>query len=248
MRSEQFEAHARVEDRHWWFTARREILRQVVGAIASGTAPVADVGCGTGGNAAAFADRGHPVLGLDPSEDAIRLARQRFPRVAFQVSDDATNARSHLAEGGVLLLTDVLEHVKDDDALLDAAVSAVPVGGHLVITVPADMRLWSAHDVAFGHFRRYDMDVLETLIGRHPVTVRLLLPFNVRLYPLIALRRRWLKGRASEGGDLDVPAGPFNRLLHRIFAGEARGLVAALDRDQSAQRPGVSLMAVLRRR
>ena len=133
-----FRAHARVEDRHWWFSARREILRAVVEQVApahTGLA-VADIGCGTGANLAAMSD-GYRCLGIDPAPEAIRLAHARFPALDLRVSDDPRSTASHLADGGVLLMTDVLEHVEDDRGLLAAAVDALPAGGHAVLTVPA---------------------------------------------------------------------------------------------------------------
>lgn len=247
MRAEQFAAHARVEARHWWFTGRREIILRLMAAIARPGAPVADIGCGTGGNAAALAGAGYRVLGIDPAAEAIALARRRFPAIAFEAGDDPSRARGHLADGGVLLMTDVLEHVEDDRRLLASAVGAVPVGGHLLLTVPADPSLWSAHDVAFGHFRRYQAETFAPLWADQPVTVRLLSAFNARLRPLIALHRRWRGNREAPGGDLDVPTGPLNSVLHRVFAGEATALVAAIDRDRAPWKRGVSLVAVLRR-
>lgn len=247
MQPEQFAAHARVEERHWWFTGRRVILTRLVEAVADPGAAIADIGCGTGGNAAALAAAGHRVLGIDPASEAIALARARFAGVDFMPGDDPRLATGHLAGGGVLLMTDVLEHVADDRALLDRAIEAVPVGGHLLLTVPADPSLWSAHDVAFGHFRRYRPDDFAALWGDRPVTVRLLSPFNARLRPLIALHRRLFGRRTRAGGDLDVPIGPLNQVCHRVFAGEADRLVAALDRGRAPWSRGVSLVAVLRR-
>lgn len=248
MQAEQFAAHARVEEHHWWFVARRRILRRLVARISDPGAPIADIGCGTGGNAAAFARAGHPVLGLDPSADAIRFATARYPAVRFAVSDDPGSARDHLASGGVALLTDVLEHVADDHALLSATVNALPLGGHLVLTVPADATLWGPHDVAFGHHRRYEAGSLAALLATVPATVRLLTPFNARLRPLIAWVRRRAPGGVRPGGDLDVPSGPLNRIFQAAFAGEADRLVGALDGGRPAYRRGVSLLAVLRRR
>ncbi len=247
MQPDQFAAHARVEEHHWWFTARRTILLRLLAAVAEPGAAVADIGCGTGGNAAAVAAAGHPVLGLDASPEAVAHATARFPMAAFRLSGQAMEAAPHLAAGGVALLTDVLEHVADDRALLSDVVGALPVGGHLILTVPADPMLWSAHDTAFGHHRRYDREMLAALVGEQPVTVRLLSPFNSRLRPLVALRRRWGRATSSPGGDLDMPVGPFNQVLHRIFASEAAPLVAALDRGTAPFRRGVSLIAVLRR-
>ncbi len=249
MQREQFLAHAELEDHHWWFTARREILRAVVAAVAPPAAGLAllDVGCGTGGNAAAFATS-YRTMGIDPSPDAIALARQRFPTVRFERSDDPAVGREHLAGGGVLLMTDVLEHVAGDHELFARAVAVVPSGSHLVITVPADPTLWSSHDVEFGHVRRYQPETLRALWRDAPVDERLFSPYNARLLRLIRFWRRFAPRRGGGGGDLRVGAGPFTGWLRRQFAAEAGPLVAAIDRGTAPYAAGVSLIAVLRRR
>ena len=74
---------------------------------------------------------------------------------------------------------------------------------------------------------------------------RLLSPFNTRLRPVIALMRRVAP---NNGNNLRMPAGPFNALLHRMFAGEATSLAAALATcDSRLATRGVSLVAVLRK-
>ncbi len=49
---------------------------------------------------------------------------------------------------------DVLEHILDDAAALREVERVLRPGGCLLVTVPADMDLWSAHDEAVGHVRR----------------------------------------------------------------------------------------------
>jgi SAM-dependent methyltransferase len=243
---EQFAAHAELEDHHWWFTGRREILKALLHAVvppARGDA-VLDIGCGTGGNAAAFS-HDYNVMGTDPSADGIEFARKRFPAVQFVETDDPAEGRAHLAGGGAVLMTDVLEHVADDRTLLEQAIAVVPTGGHLILTVPADQALWSRHDTDFGHFRRYDTQSFSALWRNAPVEQRLLSPFNARLRPVIAAIR---KVAPNTGNNLRIPSGPMNRLLHHVFAGEAAALVHGIDRGVAPFRRGVSLAAVLRKR
>lgn len=248
MTPELFAAHAAVEDRHWWFTARREILRAVVDQVAPRCAglAVADIGCGTGANLAAMSD-GFQCLGIDPAPEAIRLARARFPALDFRVSDDPRSTAGHLAKGGVILMTDVLEHVEDDRSLLTAAVESLPVGGHAVLTVPADPTLWSGHDVVFGHYRRYRREELVALWSRLPVHPLTVTHFNARLLPVIRAIRRWRGTDEQPGGDLAVPSGPLNGVLRRVFAGERRAVIRSVATGRPAFHAGVSLLAVLRR-
>src|SRR5262245_34235964 len=93
MDTAQFQLHAAIEERHWWFTARRTILGRLVGhllennqlrgAERDGEKPLLiDVGCGTGANLAAFANS-FRCLGVDTSAEAIRLAKQRYSHLEF---------------------------------------------------------------------------------------------------------------------------------------------------------------------
>jgi len=78
MDSAQFQLHARIERRHWWFVARRRIIRRVVGELlpTDRRSVIVDVGCGTAANLAALAAR-HDCAGVDTSVEAIALARER---------------------------------------------------------------------------------------------------------------------------------------------------------------------------
>lgn len=253
MDTDHFALHADLEERHWWFLGRREIVCRLAERLLEGASDplILDAGCGTGGILSALAPR-YPCLGLDPSAEAIRLAAERFPRVRFECHPLPDGLRSLERPPTVTLLLDVLEHVEDDAGFLAAAVSAMPPGAHLLITVPADQRLWSPHDVSFGHYRRYDAAQLAALWKDLPVTARLLSYYNARFYPVARAARmvsRW-RGRAAgrANTDFQVPRWPVNGLCRRLFAGEAGVLLALLEgRRARGFARGVSLIAVLRR-
>jgi SAM-dependent methyltransferase len=254
MDSAQFQLHAQIEERHWWFVARRQILRDVVRTIAppSGRRDqiVVDIGCGTGANLAALA-ADYRCVGVDTSAEAIELAKSRFSGITFLCGKAPDEVRPWLARADVVLLTDVIEHVFDDRGLLEPIVDVCSPGAKLVITVPADMRLWSPHDTAFGHFRRYDAESLARVWAGLPVQQRLLTHFNHRLYPAVKLARtiNRVRGRCAGAANTDfrLPLGPVNRFLERIFAGESTRLMTAIDSEEAAYSRGVSLMAILER-
>ncbi len=252
MRTDLFRMHAELEERHWWFCGRRRILRELVerAAPAGNGAVVIDVGCGTGANIAALAGDYHAV-GIDTAADAIELARERFPAVRFVRGFAPADVADELPQAAVVMFCDVLEHVRDDVALLSSVLAVMPAGSHALITVPADPALWSEHDVSFGHFRRYTPERLAAAWAGLPVTVRLLSHFNARLYPVVkgvrALGR--LRGRASgrAGTDLSLPPAPANAALTAFFGGEAARLTRALDGGGRPYAAGVSLVALRRR-
>ena len=255
MQTAQFELHAEIEDRHWWFVARRRILAEVVRGVLppDPTTTILDVGCGAGGNAAALAGD-YRCLGIDASPVAIDLARQRFPGVKFLCGLAPQDVPPEiLAATRLVMLNDVLEHVRDDYALLSTLIAAMAPGTFFLLTVPAGPELWSPHDESFGHFRRYRSADFRALWADLPVKTRLASHFNSRLYPLIWAIRRWNRWRGftagSAGTDFSLPPAWLNRCLTSVFAGEGRRLASMVDRSAGAgYAPGVSLVALLRAR
>ena len=251
MNPEVFELQGRIEEEHWWFTARRRVILRLASALLPRPGTILDCGCGTGGNICAFPPE-HRRIGVDPSPDAIAIARAKCPGVEFVQGMVPDDVATELATADLVLLTDVLEHVEGDRELLSDIVLGMRPAAHLLITVPADPGLWSPHDVAHGHFRRYTAGALPLLWGGLPVQALLLAPFNHRLYPLVWLARQVTRalgrGAGAAGTDLRVPPGPLNRALFTIFAGEANRLSRALAGKTSPPGGrGVSLLAVLRR-
>jgi SAM-dependent methyltransferase len=253
MQTEQFQLHAQIEERHWWFVARRRILTAVVNAVLppSTQTTIIDVGCGTGANLAGLADA-YECIGIDASSEAVKLARGRFPRVRFIHGLAPKDLGHAIDRARLILLTDVLEHVADDFAMFSELLAAAQPGTYFLLTVPADPALWSDHDRAFGHYRRYDAPRFEQIWQGLAVEQIFVSHFNSRLYPLVKSIRyvnRW-RGRTGgqAGTDFVLPNPLANDFLTRCFAGEQRRLVRlAQGQPASPYHSGVSLMALVRR-
>lgn len=251
----QFELHARIEDRHWWFAARRRIVTQLLAQVlpASPDKQVLEIGLGSGGNLLAIKDR-YRCIGYDLSEDAVRAARRRLPDVPVHRGDVLADGASCIRESDAVLLLDVLEHIEDDTGFFGRLIELTRPGTWLVMTVPADSSLWGPHDEHHGHHRRYEPDTFAALWRGLPVRRQLLSPMNWRLYPLVRLVRRCSvrTGRTTgpAGTDLTMPPAPLNAMLRSIFEGERHHLIDMLrQRDNAVRAPrrGVSLVAVLQR-
>ena len=252
MQSDQFQLHADIENRHWWFCGRRRIVRRLLAEIAAPRTGrrIVDVGCGTGANIASLADA-YACHGIDPSAEGIRLARERFPAVRFTCGLAPNAFGPEERDADVMLAMDVMEHVADDFLFASSLLAVLEPGRHLLVTVPADETLWSPHDVNFGHYRRYSRERLERVWQGLPVTPLLVSHYMARLLPVVRTVRtvnRW-RGRAAgaAGTDFALPPAWINRGLEDTFAGEAARLVETMRNPGRAYRKGVSLMAILRR-
>ena len=106
---------------------------------------------GTGGNIGWLADE-YRCVGIDVSGKAIDLARPRFPTSSFSKAT-SRDLGPLMQEARLVMLMDVLEHVEDDFALLSELLAAAAPALFL-LTVPADMALWSEHDDR-RTYRRY---------------------------------------------------------------------------------------------
>lgn len=253
MKPEQFHLHAAIEAEHWWFAARRAIIVQVIQQLVppSKEVTIADVGCGTGGNISGLAGL-YSCLGIDTSEEAIELARAKFPDVTFICGKAPGRLGARKDSVDIFLLLDVLEHVEFDRDFFLELFAVLKPGGHILLTVPAKMSLWSPQDVNYGHYRRYEPAQLEGLWSGLPVTVRLFSFFNTYLYPLVKGVRVFnrLRGRewGEAGTDLSLPPRSLNRMLQAIYSWEAKALTKMMSSGRkSGFSFGVSLMACLRK-
>lgn len=249
-----YRVHATMEDKHWWFVARRKIITDVARKLSQDVPQpfIVDIGCGTGGSLAHFKQEKFQCVGIDSSQIAIDLAAEKFPECDFRCGRMPDDLRDISSEVTLFTLLDVLEHVEDDKKFLSDLVHLAPKGADILITVPALKSLWSPHDVANHHFRRYEKPELEAVWNGLPVTCRMTGFFNARLYPIISMMRsiaNLKKSSAGEGGsDFSMPMGPINKALTSIFASESRRIVDQIDNVASSHfKTGTSLIAVLRK-
>lgn len=252
MQPERVQVHTEFEDSHWWFVGRRRILNRLVRELLPPhqNHAIVDIGCGTGANIASL-DSAYVCFGIDPSPDAIASARSRFPHVSFECGLAPGALATLGATPELVLLTDVIEHVGDDRGFLRGILQALRPGTLVLITVPAEPSLWTIHDVAFGHYRRYVPGSLRELWRGQLVTEILLSSFNHYLYPAVRVLRALNRVRGTSSGaadtDFSMPPQPINRLLTAIFAAEAGTLTRAIKQPGAPRfSSGVSLVAVLR--
>ncbi|MBF8280580.1 MAG: hypothetical protein HW383_353 [Candidatus Magasanikbacteria bacterium] len=211
------------EKRHWWFSARREILKAVVKSLLRqrgqkkfGSA--LEIGCFSGRNMLALRDLSEHWVGLEPDPNAAAEAQRRLSDAEI-----VTGSFPESAPGGkfdAIFALDVLEHIKDDVGALTKIKEMLTPGGVLLITVPAYQWLWSAQDTANHHFRRYTRPRLFTDLTAAGLTVEFDTYFNTILFPPAMFSRLALKLKKDTSDEKfwKIPPAWINAVLHFLFS------------------------------
>ena len=211
-----------LEQTHWWFAARRQILAAEIARLSlPASARILEVGCGPGGNLAMLSGFGAvQALEPDPESRAHAAERSGLSIHAGLLPDGLPDLG---APFDLVAAFDVVEHVEDDAGAVAALAGLVKPGGFLVTTVPACPWMWSEHDVQHHHKRRYGLPAYRRLFEAAGLRVRRATHFNTVLFPPIAAARlaKTLTGRRG-GSDDSEPPEALNGLLRRLFAFETR--------------------------
>ena len=201
----------------WWYQGRIGAIRAALRhAGVQKVSTALDYGAGYGGMRNTFANLAEHTDAFEPDAVARSAAMTRGYRESFADEDSAFKNSYDL-----IGLFDVLEHIEDDKAFLLRALSVLShtdkITGHLVLTVPAFMSLWSTHDVAHHHFRRYTKGGLHKLLRDAGYEVEYASYWNCSMLIPASLLR--LAGRSGEGGL--TPPSFINAILHLLLRMEA---------------------------
>ena len=229
---------AALDQRHWWYRARRRVLAELIRreAMPKANARVLEIGCGTGHNLQMLGAFGE-VDAIELDDEARAIAERRLGRPVMNalLPELAGVADRHY---DLIAALDVIEHIDADQAAVAAVAAKLKHGGKFVVTVPAHQWMWSTHDVVNHHKRRYSKAALRRLIDRSPLRLERLGYFNSLLFPLAVAERLASRVRGKDGADVKLPSAPLNAALEMVFAAE-RHLVGRLPLPA-----GLSLFAV----
>jgi SAM-dependent methyltransferase len=215
-----YDRMAEIDADHWWFKARRRIIARLIETFRPKPGPlkILEVGCGTGSNLSLLQNYG-VVDAIEPDDGARALAERRS---GLTIKGGYLPHGVPLEDGyyDLIVLFDVLEHIPEDVPALSALRDKLAPGGRILVTVPAMPSLWSAHDVAHHHQRRYTKATLTRVFRESGLTPKHVSHFNSLLLPVVIAVRALGKLTGREGGDDAMPSKPVNAILTAIFGAE----------------------------
>lgn len=192
MEKTEYEKLYQFENYYWWHIGRSKIIYKLLKNYLprDNSFDILDVGCGTGINLGILEKFGK-VVGVDPSKKALQFTRQR----GFKNLIKASAEKLPFPDKCFNLVTalDVIEHIADDLKALKELHRVLKSQGLLLVTVPAYQFIWSEHDEALHHFRRYTASQLHQKLNQAGFRVKRRSYVITFTFPLI-LGYRLLKG------------------------------------------------------
>ena len=179
-----------MEQSHWWYIGRRQILASFVEDICRRVTDrrprILDVGCGTGREPADALKYGD-AEGVDVSEDALAFCRERgWTRCELGAGEELP-----YEDGTFDLVTafDVVEHMDDDLAGLREMCRVLRPGGRVLLFVPTFMFLWGLQDDVSNHRRRYRLPELQRVLEQAGFEIERATYANITFFLPILFRK-----------------------------------------------------------
>lgn len=211
-----FEELAAVEARNFWFRSRNKLILWAMHSYQPGLRSFLEIGCGTGFVLSAVAEQ-YPqarMAGSELMDEGLSYARQRVPRAELSQLDART--MPYREEWEAIGAFDVIEHIEEDDLVLEKMHAALKPGGHVYITVPQHRWLWSAVDDYACHVRRYSAGELHRKVAMAGFELVRSTSFVSLLLPMMLASRWTMRGRKEISGD-EIAGLRVHPLLNRLL-------------------------------
>jgi SAM-dependent methyltransferase len=217
-----YEILYRIEETHWWHSARRRIVLDWVNQRYPGRRDLdmLDAGCGTGLLLQQLKPLGK-AEGVDISEEALEFCRKRGLTNVRRA--DVLDLPFEAGSFDMITALDVLEHLDDDVGALREFSRVLKPGGRVFSFVPAHRWLWSLQDDISHHRRRYTARTLREAVERSGLATERQSYVSTFLLPVIFLGRQWLKVRLKfRDADTENDLHPewSNGMLKSVFLSE----------------------------
>jgi len=146
---------------NFWFKGKRELIDTLMRYATGNNLKILNIGAGTGADLDILHKYGD-IYVIDTNQRALNLIPEDM---CFEKKEcDATKLDYPENFFDIICSFDVFEHIENDSKAVSEILRVLKKGGHLFFTVPAFQMLFSAHDKALLHFRRYNRKSLLYLL------------------------------------------------------------------------------------
>ena len=166
---------------------------------------ILDLGSATGGNSLHMMNLGLNVVSVEFSDYGVQVQRSKGLDV---IQADAKSLPFTSDNFDLVVCLDVLEHIEEDYLATKEIHRILKPSGKFLFSVPEDPKLWSEHDVAVNHVRRYTKESLSNLVINAELKIENSWSSLVLLRPIVKFSRKFSKGSQLR---------PLNRFVNLIL-------------------------------
>ncbi len=225
-KEEYFSELAQIESSNFWFQARNKLILWALRKYQPNGSTFLEVGCGNGYVLSGIFHT-YPKIALSGSEiflAGLSHAAKRVPTAHFMQMD--ARRVPFVEEFDAIGAFDVLEHIEEDEIVLNQLYRAIKPGGILLLTVPQHPWLWSASDDYACHVRRYARAEIERKILITGFELLRSSSFVTILLPAMVLSRMLQKKRTNDFdpvGELKIST-VLNKTFYALMMLELAGI------------------------
>ena len=180
MKPDVYKRHIENFSNHWWFQARKKIIENTISKNFNKRLNILDFGSGSGVNIKMLSKFGFVNI-YEPHIETKKYLKLKYRnKKKFKILEKINQNKFDL-----IVLADVLEHIKFDKKKLKELSKNLNKNGHILITVPAYKLLFSIKDKILGHHRRYNKNQISNLFRNFEIIK--LTYFNFFLFVPISL-------------------------------------------------------------
>jgi SAM-dependent methyltransferase len=173
---------------HFWYKARKILIFNLLNSIFKKYKKdrlILNIGCGTGTELEILKKFGQTVA-LDNNQNAIEIVKkQKYKTILIDV--EKYNFQNNYYDA--ICCFDLLEHLQNDHIVINNIFQSLKQNGYFFFTIPAFQFLFSSHDVAMEHYRRYNKKNILDKLFKAGFKIIKLNYWNSFLFPIIFIVR-----------------------------------------------------------
>lgn len=187
--------YVEAEKTNAWFLKRKELVYELIKNQPK-SAKILEIGCGSGYILDHLKKNGFTnIEGVDASKTWLPF---------YKNIKKGTKLPTKKNSYDIILLLDVIEHVKTEKTLLKKIHDLLKKDGILLISAPAYMFMWSHHDVLNRHYRRYTRTRLNKPVIESGFDIIKSTYWNAKMLPPIYLIKMIQKMKKSKASNMEV--------------------------------------------
>jgi len=131
--------------------------------------PFLDAGGGKGDVSLFLLRKGFTGKLIDFSKEAINKSKINIKKYKDKIKIEQKSITNERGKYNFILLWDVIEHIKDDDKVIESCYKNLNKDGYLLLSYATKKKEWRKDDNLYGHLRRYEIKGIKKQLSKFEI-------------------------------------------------------------------------------